>query len=63
MYIVRFIRKDGKANEDYYYYSLLDAEYHFNLFANDFEDLYTTIQLIIRESGQAETTLFFMAEH
>lgn len=45
MYIVRFVRKDGKADEEYYYQSLNDAEYHFHLFDNDDSGLYKWIML------------------
>ena len=33
--MVRFVRKDGKPDEEYYYQSRKDAEYHFHLFDND----------------------------
>ena len=33
LWIVRFVRKDGKPDEDYYYHSLAEAEHHKNLCA------------------------------
>ncbi len=35
LWIVRFVRKDGKPDEEYYYRSLAEAEHHKNLFLND----------------------------
>ena len=32
LWIVRFVRKDGKPDEEYYYRSLAEAEYHKSLF-------------------------------
>ena len=46
IYVVRFIRKDGKPDENYYYQSLKDAEYHFHLFNDDNSGLYRTILLL-----------------
>ena len=53
MYIVRFVRKDGKADEEYYYQSLNDAEYHFHLFDNDDSGLYKWIMLESHIADQA----------
>lgn len=46
MYIVRFIRKDRKPNEEYYYLEEEDSRYHFLLFTDDNSGLYNEIQLI-----------------
>lgn len=35
LWIVRFVRKDGKPDEEYYYRSLAKVEYHKNLFLDD----------------------------
>ena len=45
MYIVRFVRQDGKPDEEYYYRSLEDAEYHFHLFDADDSGLYKSIEI------------------
>lgn len=46
LYIVRFIRKDGKPNEEYYYPLIEQAEEHFFLFLNDDSELYSRIELL-----------------
>lgn len=46
MYIVRFVRKDGQPNEDYYYHCMQDAFDHFSLFENDISNLYDEICLV-----------------
>ena len=45
-YIVRFIRKDGKPVEEYFYHSYRDAVSHLNLFENDDSGLYKRIEII-----------------
>ena len=45
MFIVRFVRVDGKPNEEYYYQALEDAKYHYSLFENDNSDLYEEVEL------------------
>ena len=40
LWIVKFVRKDGKPDEEYYYHSLAKAEYHRDLFLNDDSGLY-----------------------
>ena len=45
-WIVRFIRRDGKPNEEYYYSSLADAEQHRNLFLDDDSGLYEKIEIV-----------------
>mgnify|MGYP007070133511 CR=1 FL=1 len=44
-YIVRFVRKDGKPAEEYYYPDLQDAQYHFELFQDDDSGLYDRIEI------------------
>ena len=50
MYIVKFVRFDGKGNEEYYYQNIKDAKYHFQLFLNDDSLLYSKV-LLLDESG------------
>ena len=48
-YLVRFIRRDGSADEEYYYGSYYDAKEHFSTFDENDEDdreLYTSIEFI-----------------
>lgn len=45
MYIVRFVRKDGKSDEEYYYHRLEDARKHIDLFKGDESGLYEKIEL------------------
>ena len=46
LWIVRFVRKDGKPDEEYYYRSLAEAEHHKNLFLDDNSGLYERIEII-----------------
>ena len=46
MWVVRFIRKDGKPDEEYFYPTFSDAEYHRRLFENDSSDLYERIEVV-----------------
>ncbi len=50
MYIVRFVRKDGHADEEYYYHSRKDAEYHLSLFENDDSGLYLTVLCLYQDA-------------
>ena len=45
-YIVKFIRKDGKPDEEYYYMKIEDALYHYHLFENDTSNMYKDILLV-----------------
>ena len=45
-WIVRFVRKDGKPDEEYYYRTKIEAEYHRDLFQDDDSGLYERIELI-----------------
>lgn len=46
LWIVRFVRKDGKPDEEYFYHSQSEAEYHRDLFQNDDSGLYERIEII-----------------
>ena len=52
-WIVRFVRKDGKPDEEYYYPTLADAEHHRDLFLDDDSGLYEKIE-IIKEKTKEE---------
>ena len=43
--MVKFIRKDGKPDEDYFYHSLADAAHHRDLFLDDDSGLYERIEI------------------
>lgn len=45
MFVIRFIRNDGKPDEEYYYNKREDAEYHISLFESDDSGLYTDITI------------------
>lgn len=45
-WLVRFVRKDGKPDEEYYYNTKEEAEYHRNLFQDDDSGLYEKIEII-----------------
>ena len=49
MFIVRFVRKDGHPNEDYYYHLARDALEHFLLFENDDSNLYKEVSAIMEK--------------
>ena len=49
-FIVRFIRVDGRPDEDYYYIRQEDAEYHYRLFLDDDSNLYRKI-VVLRPNG------------
>ena len=46
MYVVRFVRTDGRPDEEYYYHILNDAVFHFNLFENDDSGIFSMIELL-----------------
>jgi hypothetical protein len=52
LWIVKFVRKDGKPDEEYYYHSLAKAEYHRDLFLNDDSGLYEKIEIINENSKE-----------
>ena len=45
-WIVRFVRKDGKPDEEYYYNTQAEAEYHRDLFQDDDSGLYKRIEVV-----------------
>lgn len=51
MFVVRFIRKDGQPNEEYYYHELDNAKRHLALFYEDNSDLYKIVLLLDEERG------------
>jgi hypothetical protein len=51
MFVVRFVRKDGLPNEEYYYHFAQDAIRHFLLFENDDSNLYDEVCLIMKSYG------------
>ena len=55
MYVVRFVRRDGKPDEEYYYHTLEAARNHFKLFYDDDSGLYKTISLLAVEGVKIET--------
>ena len=52
MYITRFIRKDGRKNEDYWYHTLEEALAHLELFRDDDSGLYKKILVIDEENRE-----------
>ena len=59
LWIVKFVRKDGKPDEEYYYHSLAKAEYHRDLFLNDDSGLYEKIEIINENSKEVTMELNF----
>ena len=45
-YIVRFIRKDDRPVEEFFYHTFEDATSHLLLFRDDDSDLYARIEII-----------------
>ena len=45
-YVVRFVRRDGKPNEEYFYRTVEEAQQHFDLFNEDDSGLYDSIEVI-----------------
>lgn len=60
LWIVRFVRKDGKPDEEYYYHSLAEAEYHRNLFLNDDSGLYKNIEIVRKNSKEVTMEMGFI---
>ena len=46
MWIVRFVRRDEKPGEEYYYHTLREAEAHKGLFREDDSGLYEAIEIV-----------------
>ena len=55
-YVVRFIRVDGKPDEEYYYNTYAEAYAHKDLFDNDDSGLYESIDVEELKIGGTETT-------
>ena len=45
-YFVRFVRRDGKPDEEYFYRAADDAQQHFDMFADDDSGLYEKIEVV-----------------
>lgn len=45
-YIVRFVRKDNKPVEEFFYHTFEAATSHFLLFKDDDSDLYMRIEIV-----------------
>ena len=60
LWIVRFVRKDGKPEEEYYYRSIAEAEYHRDLFLNDVSGLYERIEIINEPTKEVTMELNFI---
>lgn len=60
LWIVRFVRNDGKPDEEYYYRSLAEAEYHRDLFLNDASGLYERIEIINEPTKEVTMELNFI---
>ena len=43
-HVVRFVRRDGKPNEEYFYRTVEEARQHFDLFNEDDSGLYDSIE-------------------
>ena len=54
-YIVRFIRKDDKPVEEFFYHTFEDATSHLLLFRDDDSDLYARIEIIDGATEKAYT--------
>lgn len=53
-YVVRFVRRDGKPNEEYLYRTAEEARRHFDLFNEDDSGLYDSIE-VTRPSSSASS--------
>lgn len=60
LWIVRFVRKDNKPDEEYYYHSITEAEHHRNLFLNDDSGLYEKIEIINEKFKEVTMELNFV---
>ena len=60
LWIVRFVRKVGKPDEEYYYRSIAEAEYHRDLFLNDVSGLYERIEIINEPTKEVTMELNFI---
>jgi hypothetical protein len=58
-FMTRFIRRDGRPAEEYYYHSLAEAEHHMNLFRDDDSDLYDHIDVVDLKTMKQKAVLNF----
>ena len=65
-YTVRFHHADGSPSETYQYYALQDACQHFELYADDESDIYSSIELIehdlLEKTNRLLSISFFVDE-
>ena len=54
IYIVRFIRRNHKPNENYCYNTLKEAMQHYTLFKDDDSELYKEISVIRVQESKTE---------
>ena len=59
MYIVRFVRADGKPDEEYFYHREEDARYHVSLSKEDNSGLYTKVELLENSDKMLDVTCIF----
>ena len=45
-FFVRFVRQDGKPDEEYFYRAAEDARRHFNMFVDDDSGLFEKIEVV-----------------
>lgn len=62
MVVVRFVRKDLRPDEIYYYHTEAAAREHFNLFLDDDSDLYSVIRLESDCGKLIDCIIFSMVE-
>lgn len=58
-YCVRFVRKDGQPNEEYFYSDIWSAENHLKKFINDNSGLYRTVSILEVKSNTVLNLLYF----
>ena len=58
MLIVRFVRKDKRQSEEYYYQRISDALYHMSLFEHDKSEYYERIELLVELSEKEWEVVF-----
>ena len=54
-YIVRFVRRDGKPDEEYFYRTAEEARRHFDMFTDDDSGVYDRIE--VEAQGETEKVL------
>ena len=61
-YIVRFIRKDDRPVEEFFYHTFEDATSHLLLFRDDDSDLYARIEIIDGATEKAVSIQEFLCK-